>query len=202
MSMKKSVYGLGALLVLLLPALAQTPSHTRQNLESAAKGEAEAAAFYRECAKKARSEGFSEAAKLFRAASVSEAIHGENHLLVLRQLGGLRPVRPAAKPQVRSTRENLAESAADEREESRSMYPSFYRTAREEKVPAAMRTFRFAREAERAHERLFARALDQLGRKPAADYYVCQTCGMTTMKSVPAVCSVCNGTGLNYRKIE
>ena len=82
------------------------------------------------------------------------------------------------------------------------MYPDYWRTARQENVPAATRTFRFAREAERAHAQLFTRAYNRFGKRPSTDYFVCQTCGMTVSEKVPAVCPTCRGSGMNYKKIE
>jgi rubrerythrin len=196
-----------ATLLIIAPGLAagawaQLPAQTVKNLQSAYQGEAGANTYYTECAHRATKEGYPDLAKLFRAAAASEEIHRENHLRALRQIGASVPaVKPPAEVP-KSTKENLAASAADEREECRVMYPDFYRTARQENVPAAMQTFRYAREAERAHMGLFQRAYNRLGKKPSTDYFVCRTCGMTVAKAVPAVCPTCRGTGLNYKEIE
>ena len=178
------------------------PAQTVKNLQSAYQGEAEATTFYRECAQRATKEGYPDMAKLFSAAAASEEIHRENHLRALRRLGEQVP-RPKASTEVpKSTLENLAASAADERQECRVMYPDFYRIAREENVPAAMQAFRYARQAERAHAQLFQRAYNRFGKKPGTDYFVCRTCGMTVANAVPAVCPTCRGSGLNYKQIE
>lgn len=182
--------------------LGQAPPQTVKNLQSAYRGEAEAVSFYHACAKRAVREGYPDMAKLFRAAAASEEIHRENHLRALRQIGGPVPRLGAPTEQPKTTRENLAASVADEREECRVMYPDYFRTARAENVPAAMRTFLYAREAERAHAQLFQRAYNRFGKKPSTDYYVCQTCGMTVSDKVPAVCPTCRGSGLNYMKVE
>lgn len=186
-------------------ASAQAPAQTSQtvkNLQSAYQGEAEAMTFYRQCAERAVKEGYPDTAKLFRAAAASEEIHRENHLRALRQMGA--PV-PRVKPPTevpKSTKENLAASAADEREECRVMYPDYFRQARQENVPAAMQTFRYAREAERAHAQLFQRVYNRFGKRPATDYFICRTCGMTVSDKVPAVCPTCRGSGLNYKQVE
>ncbi|MFM8886772.1 MAG: rubrerythrin family protein [Chthoniobacterales bacterium] len=177
-------------------------SQSMRNLQAAYLGEAQASGFYLESARQAQRDGYPDVAKLFRAASLSEAIHRDNHRRAIRFLGATPQRIPAGQPKIKSTRDNLTESVADERHESRVMYPDYIRTARRERSPSAERTFRFARETERAHAKLFQRALDNLGGKPATDYFVCQTCGMTTMDSVPAVCSVCRSSGLDYRKVE
>lgn len=188
---------------LAVNAPAQVPAQTVRNLQSAYLGEAEATSFYRRCAQRAAREGYPEMARLFRAAAASEDIHRGNHLRALRQIGA--PV-PAVKPSTevpKSTKENLAASAADERQECRVMYPDFYRAAQRENAPGAMQTFRYARQAERAHAQLFQRAYHRSGRRPPpSEYFVCQTCGMTVDGAVPAVCPTCRGSGLNYKRIE
>ncbi len=201
--MKRSALLTGITVWWIGAALAQAPVATVKNLQTAYAGEARAAAFYRQCARQAAGEGYPDMAELFRAAAASEEIHRENHLRALRQLGATVPRLERAAAKVRSTRENLATSAADEREECRVMYPDYYRTARREGVPAAMRTFRLARGGERSHAQMFQRAYNGFGRRPVpSDYFVCQTCGMTAAGVVPAVCSICRGSGLDYRKLE
>lgn len=182
--------------------LAQAPAETVKNLRSAYQGEGNAMTFYSQCAQRAVREGYPDMAKLFRAAAASEEIHHANHRQALRKLGAVVPPLKPAMEQPKSTRENLAAASVDEREECRVMYPDYYRTARREDVPAAMQTFRYAREAERAHAQLFQRAYNRFGKKPATDYFVCQTCGMTVAEAVPAVCPVCRNSGLNYKRIE
>jgi len=188
--------------VIATSALAEAPARTVKNLQSAFQGEAEAAAFYLECARQAVKDGHPDVAKLFRAAAASEEIHRANHLRALRSLGEMPPRLKPSTESPKSTRDNLAASAADERQECRVMYPDFYRAARQDKSPAAMQTFRYAREAERAHAQLFQRAYNRYGKKPSTDYFVCQTCGMTVSEKVPAVCPTCRGSGLNYKQIE
>jgi rubrerythrin len=182
--------------------VAQTPPATIKNLQSAYQGEADAASFYRQCAQQAAREGYPDMAKLFRAAAASEEIHRENHLRVLRKLGEPVPRLKPSDEQQKSTRENLAASAADERQECRVMYPDYYRTARQENMRGAMQTFRYAREAERIHAQLFTRAYNRFGKRAPTDYFVCRTCGMTVSDKVPAVCPTCRGSGLDYNQIK
>ena len=63
------------------------------NLKEAFAGESQANRKYLAFAKKADQEGYSQVAKLFRAAAEAETIHAHNHLRVLKG--------------VRSTKENL-----------------------------------------------------------------------------------------------
>ena len=196
------IVGVAACLAATVSAQVPEKTATIKNLKSAYQGEAAATTFYLKCARRAQQEGYPDMAKLFRAAAASEEIHRSNHMHALRSLGVMAPPLKPEKTQVLSTRENLAASAADERAECRVMYPDYWRTARQENVPAATRTFRFAREAERAHAQLFTRAYNRFGKRPSTDYFVCQTCGMTVSEKVPAVCPTCRGSGMNYKKIE
>ena len=181
---------------------AQTPAETIKNLQSAYQGEAGAVVYYDQCSERATKEGYPDMAKLFRAAAASEDIHRANHVRALRRIGASVPSLEPPIEVPKSTKENLAASAADEREECRVMYPDYYRVAKRQNVPAAMETFRYAREAERAHAQLFQRAYNRFGRKAATDYFVCRTCGMTVSEEVPAVCPTCRGSGSEYNQIE
>jgi len=200
--MKSIAYIIAGSCLLFSWAQAESPALTLQNLNAAYQGEAQASVFYRDYAQQAQREGFFGAAKLFRATSASESVHRDNHLRAIRSLGGVPAALPATKTSIKSTRDNLAESVAEERQESRVMYPDYFRLAQREQVPAAMRTFRFAGDTEGAHQKLFSRALNHLGKMPETDYFICETCGMTTMSSVPAVCPVCRGSSMDYGKVE
>lgn len=89
-------------------------------------------------------EGHPEIAQLFLEAAGAEAIHGISHLKVA---GG-----------VRSTKENLDESANGEDYEIEEMYPRFIREAEEEGRQDAADSFRLAVERERHHRAMFKQA--------------------------------------------
>jgi len=176
------------ILLLLMPALSwATPKgapHTVRNLEAAIQGEANAANRYQLFSRKAELDGYDQVAKLFRAASQAESIHRENHQMVLLALGGA-PVKIRLEPvKVASTRENLELPIKAEAKEQSTMYPRFVREAEKEDIPQAVRSFNFAKETEAEHERLFKRALSQLGQNAPEDYYVSEISGFTV--AVPA----------------
>ena len=75
-------------------------STSEQNLAEAFAGESQANRKYLAFAKQAERDGYSQAAKLFRAAAAAETVHAHAHL---RAMGGIR-----------STKENLAEALAGE----------------------------------------------------------------------------------------
>jgi rubrerythrin len=193
-----------AVLLLLLPTRGNAggAQQTLKNLNNAYRGESNASNEYAKFAEKASSEGYPQVAKLFRAASASEATHSKTHKAAILKLGGkveafqLDPVTPG------STADNLKASIKDEIHESTKMYPGFIATAKADEAPAAIRSFTFAMEAEKEHAKLFQEALHTLGKNAPADYYVCQVCGMT-LKEVPAKkCPSCHGSRDEYKKIN
>lgn len=160
-------------------AAPKTAPHTVRNLEAAIQGEANAANRYQLFSHKAEQEGYDQIAKLFRATSQAESLHRENHQMALLALGGPSVKIKLEPVQVASTKENLETPIKGEAKEQATMYPRFIRDAEKEDVPQAVRTFTFARDTEAEHERLFKRALAQLGKNPPEDYYVSKISGYT-----------------------
>ena len=68
-----------ALVAAVIPAQAKVSQQTLDNLNAAFQGESNAAHRYEAFAKKADTEGYAQAARLFRAAARAETIHKENH---------------------------------------------------------------------------------------------------------------------------
>ncbi|PIW89704.1 MAG: rubrerythrin, partial [Nitrospirae bacterium CG_4_8_14_3_um_filter_44_28] len=140
-------------------------SNTERNLKEAFAGESQANRKYLAFAKKAEDEGFKQIARLFRAAAEAETVHAHNHL---RELGGIK-----------STKENLEEAVNGESYEFQKMYPQMIKDAGVEGIKGALRSFNFANEVEKIHAELYRKALENIGKNPAVDYYVCQVCGNT-----------------------
>jgi len=84
-------------------------SKTDDNLKVAFAGESQANRRYLAFAKKAEEEGFTQVAKLFRAAAEAETIHSLNHLRIIGE--------------IKSTRENLETAVSGETFEFKKMYP-------------------------------------------------------------------------------
>jgi rubrerythrin len=189
-----------------LPTIPTENATTISNLLAAFEGESNANAKYVAFAVKADADGWHGAASLFRAAAQAEQIHAANHARVIRQLGGeasceIEPV------DVKTTLENLKTALAGEQFEIGSMYPDFIKEANEHENTAAIRTFRWAMEAEKTHARLYteAIALVEAGEKDAwvcapRDFYVCAACGYTSESPDEYErCPVCN---LSWDKFE
>ena len=93
-------------------------SKTQDNLQEAFAGESQANRKYLAFAKQADKEGYSQIARLFRAAAAAETVHAHAHL---RAMGGIG-----------TTQENLEEAVSGETYEFKSMYPNMIEAAKEE----------------------------------------------------------------------
>lgn len=163
-------------------------SNTEKNLKEAFAGESQANRKYLAFAKKAEDEGFKQIARLFRAAAEAETVHAHNHL---RELGGIK-----------STKENLEEAINGESYEFQKMYPQMIEDAKAEGTQRALRSFNYANEVEKIHADLYKNALQNLGKNPSVDYYVCQVCGNTVENEPPDECPVCGAKKKMFKKVE
>ncbi|AMV73938.1 rubrerythrin family protein [Desulfuromonas carbonis] len=163
-------------------------SKTQKNLQEAFAGESQANRKYLAFAKKAEQEGYLQVAKLFRAAAEAETVHAHAHLRVLGGIG--------------STAANLREAVSGETFEFTKMYPEMIREASSEGFDTALRSFTYANDVEKVHAQLYQRALDNLGKNTAVDYYVCQVCGNTIEGAPEGPCEVCASAPSALRKID
>ncbi len=153
---------------------------TDENLKTAFTGESQANRRYLAFAKKAEEEGFTQVAKLFKAAAEAETVHALNHLRITGQ--------------IQSTLKNLNIAVSGERFEFNEMYPEYIDTAKKEGNKQAAWSFDVANQVEQIHAKLFAKALDALkNKKPMkkVDYYVCSVCGNTVEGEAPDKCPIC-----------
>lgn len=165
-------------------------SKSIDNLKNAFAGESQANRRYLAFAKKADEEGFTQVAKLFRAAAESETVHAHNHM---RTMG-----------QVKSTVENLETAVAGETSEFTKMYPEYLAVAKQEGNQQAAWSFDVANKVEQEHARLFSKAIEAMkSRKeqPKIDYYVCGVCGNTVEGSAPEKCPICGAPKTKFFKV-
>lgn len=178
-------------------------------LRAAYEGESNVEARYREFAEKADGEGWHGVASLFRAAARAEEIHAANHGRIARQLGG-RVEHVPHDVEVKSTLENLRTAVDGERFEVDRMYPAFLAQAELHHDVAATRTFTWAMEAEKTHERLFneAEALVEIEDEDSwitmrREFQVCPVCGYTSEDLNHAdLCPVCNCAQKRFERWE
>lgn len=159
---------------------------TYDNLMTAFTGESEANRKYTAYAEKAEKDGYSNAAKLFRAAADAETIHAISHFKVAGN--------------VRTTAENLKDGVEGETYEYTSMYPPFVELAEAEGNTQAVRSFTYAMKAEEVHAGLYREALDNLDAEAEEIfYYLCPVCG-NIEKYVPDKCKICGVSGDKFIK--
>jgi rubrerythrin len=163
-------------------------SQSEQNLKEAFAGESQANRKYLAFAKQADKEGYTQVAKLFRAAAAAETVHAHTHL---RTFGGIN-----------STADNLQEAINGETFEFTSMYPEMIKTAETEGDKKALRSFSWANDVEKIHADLYQKALDNIDSPVAADYYVCEICGYTIENEAPDVCPVCKSQKKAFFKAD
>lgn len=164
-------------------------SKSEESLKMAFAGESQANRRYLAFAAKADQEGYSQVARMFRAAAEAETVHAHNHLRALKG--------------IRSTMENLQEAISGETHEFKSMYPEMIQAAKAEGNKEAERTFNYANEVEEVHARLYTKLLDTLDTSQESyPYYVCSVCGYTAEKGAPDACPVCGAKGSMFRKVE
>ena len=162
---------------------------TDENLKVAFAGESQANRRYLAFAQKAEEEGFTQAAKLFKAAAEAETIHALNHLRII---GGIK-----------STLDNLNTAVSGETFEFKKMYPEYIATASQEGNKQAAWSFDVASKVEQVHAKLFQKAIDALKNKKAlekVDYYVCGVCGNTVEGSPPDKCPICGAPKAKFFK--
>lgn len=162
---------------------------TDKNLKDAFAGESQANRKYLAFAQKAEEEGFTQAAKLFKAAAEAETVHALNHLRVTGD--------------VKSTLENLNTALGGETFEFTKMYPEFLAAAKQEENKQAAWSFDMANKVEQVHAKLYQKAIDALKSKKEmakVDYYVCSVCGNTVEGEAPEKCPICGNPKSKFYK--
>lgn len=163
---------------------------TVENLRNAFAGESQANRRYLAFARKAEEEGFSQVAKLFRAAAEAGTIHALNHLRITGE--------------VKSTAENVDAAVAGETFEYKKMYPEYVSTAKQEGNQQAAWSFDVANKVEQVHAGLFSKAVEALKSKRElanVDYYVCGVCGNTVEGAAPEKCPICGAPKAKFFKV-
>jgi rubrerythrin len=162
---------------------------TEANLKAAFAGESQAHMKYLNFAEQARRDRLPQVARLFEAASFSEQIHASNHL---RALGGIQ-----------DTPTNLGTAQGGEKFEVEEMYPAYQAVAEAQSETRALRSMKWALEAEKVHAQLYGAAKPKAEAKQdieAKDIWVCSNCGFTMEGDAPDVCPVCGAKHERFRK--
>ena len=153
---------------------------TQANLEAAFAGESQAHMKYMAFAAKAAKEGLPNVARLFKATAYAEQVHATNHLKTLKGIG--------------KTVENLGAAIGGETYEVEEMYPAFLAVAELQGEKGAVRSNKWAMEAEKVHAEMYGTAKSAVeGGKDAevGQVYVCEVCGWTGEGEPPDECPLC-----------
>ncbi len=162
---------------------------TEEFLKAAFAGESQAHMKYMAFAEKAEKDGRPNVANLFRAIAYAEMVHATNHL---KALGGIG-----------STAENLEAAKAGEDFEIEEMYPAYLSVAELQEEKAAVRSMKYAVDAEVIHSELYAaakKAVDAGEDISEAKVWVCPVCGWTTTGDVPDRCPVCQALARVFKE--
>lgn len=143
-------------------------------------GEAKAAFRLRLYAARAERDGFPQIAKLFRAISRSEEIHGERSLRLLEP--------------VRDTQANLEAAFESETKVAGVAYQDMIKLAQEVGDKAAETAFTQSRDVEATHAKLYKAALEHLMEERDTAYFICTLCGYLAESEPPELCPVCGVT--------
>lgn len=153
---------------------------TKQNLQNAFAGEAQAHMKYLLFADTAEKEGKMNVARLFRAIAYAERVHAGNHLKVLGKIG--------------TSKDNLPAAISAEHFEVEEMYPAYLAEAEKQGEKDAARATHYALEAEKIHELMYKKtkiAVDADKDIELAEVYVCAVCGFTAENEQPDFCPIC-----------
>ncbi|MDL2272748.1 rubrerythrin family protein [Desulfovibrio sp. OttesenSCG-928-I05] len=163
-------------------------SKTDTNLMDAFAGESQANRKYLAYAKQAEKDGLPQAAKLFRAAAEAETIHAHAHLRLAGKIG--------------NTLDNLKDAISGETHEFTDMYPNMIKDAEAEGKKAVVQYFGFVNAVEEVHANLYKKMLENEGKGPDVDYYICSVCGYTHEGPHDDKCPICNAGAAAFVKSE
>jgi rubrerythrin len=155
---------------------------TKSNLEAAFAGESQAHMKYLIFADQAEKDGYTNVARLFRANAYAEQVHATSHFKVMKKLA--------------ETSENLQVGIDGETYEVEEMYPAFTAVAELQDERGAVRSTKWAREAEKIHAEMYTNAkttIDEGKDSTIGNMYVCSVCGWTGEGEPPDNCPLCNG---------
>ena len=154
---------------------------TKANLEAAFAGESQAHMKYLIFADKAKKDGFPNIARIFRANAYAEQVHATSHFKVMKKLA--------------KTSTNLQVGIEGETFEVEEMYPAYTAVAELQEERGAVRSTKWAQEAEKVHAEMYKeakKAVDSSQDIKVEKVHVCSVCGWTGEGEAPDNCPLCN----------
>lgn len=162
---------------------------TEKFLNEAFAGESMAHMRYQHFADKADDEGLKEMARMFRAIAYAERVHAGNHYEALGQ--------------IRSTSDNIQTCIEGETFEIDEMYPVYNETAKLQDEKDAVRSTRYALEAEKIHADWYRKAREAVDRGEdvrVGKIQICSVCGHTREGEAPDKCPICGASREKFRE--
>jgi rubrerythrin len=128
-------------------------------------------------------------ARLFRAVSYAELVHATGHFKVLEGL--------------HKTEDNLTAAIGGETYEVNEMYPAFIAVAEVQEEKSAIRSNKWALEAEKVHAGMYEMARQAVLAGEDAEVgnvHICAVCGWTVEGEAPDRCPLCGARREKFRK--
>ncbi len=161
------------------------------NIQEAYTGEIMAIEKYKDFSRNAELEGYHNIALLYKAASLSESIHANNHKAVLIKSKAEVP-KVKIEFTINSTKQNLENNIKGEEFEASTSYPEFIKIAEKAGNQMAVVSLIYAMKTEFIHNNYYKIALESLNKKTEKSlpkvFYICPTCGNTYENSAPDRC--------------
>jgi rubrerythrin len=178
---------------------------TKDALISAYGGESMAHMRYLVFADIAEKEGFPNVARLFKAIAYAEYVHARNHYKILKDLKEGVKVSAGAPFGPGDTSKNLDLAIMGEVFEVEEMYPVYMEIAKFQNEREAVKSFRWALEAEKIHAELYREVkkyVDDNKDYPIKGYvWICPVCGHTYIgEEPPERCPICGVSGDKFVK--
>ena len=142
-------------------------------------------------ADQAEKDGFPSVARLFRANAYAEQVHATSHFKVLKKLS--------------TTVNNLGAGVEGETFEIEEMYPAYMAVAEMQEERGAVRSTKWAREAEKVHAEMYTSAKVSVEAGKDAEVgkmHVCSVCGWTGEGNAPDNCPLCNAKKELFKLFE
>ena len=167
-------------------------SKSISNMQTAYMGEMTASAKYKDYAKNAELEGYHHIALLYKAISLSESIHANNHKSVLIEADAEVP-KVKIEYTINNTKQNLKNDIENEAYEASNSYPEFIKTAEKANNKMAVVSLTYAMKTEKMHNMYCKIALEHLQKGTESTlpsiFYLCPTCGNTFENNAPDRCN-------------
>jgi rubrerythrin len=181
-------------------------------LLSAYQNETEAYLNYSSYAQIAKSESYPNLAYLFISFAASESIHASNFKQILSSLGVEVKKASIQSRKGSGTRGNLKAALEFEMSDIDQRYPQLIEKAKPEGHEVALRNLNYSWEAEKQHRELILKMQSGTGiffgilakkiEETSFQYFVCQTCGSTTVELPSQECPICKALVSVYREVE